>query len=478
MIALILMSLIGCGKTDPVDSASTDPTSHDSATTDTDETDDTATTDTDTTDTEPFASDVPLTSPAEAEDLDPADGVVQVSLTAAPFTHTVDLGDETLLFDGYAYNEQTPGPTIRAQVGDTVVIELDNQLGAATTIHWHGVGVPWDMDGVTWMGSPIEDGETFTYSFTVETPGTFWYHPHFDTDEQVSGGLYGVLIVEDPDEPDFDDELIAVIDDWSPPGADSGDHLESEGPWTVNGLVNPAATFSGGQQVRLRLLNAASAGYAYLQWPEMRVIGGDQGLLASVSEPETLLLATGDRAEAELLVGESGFTVEDLPYTHRGGESSGDAEPMFRVEVESPTAPPEPLALAWSEEAPSEDPSWTDITWVFSGSLVTGDWMMNGEIFPDVSIPEVSLGEEVIVEVRNLSPTEHPFHLHGVHFEVLSVGGVQPERRTIEDTVNVPIHEVVRLKVLADNQGDWMAHCHILPHAEGGMMTVLRILEP
>jgi len=485
MSALLLLAALACSDkatdtappTDDTGTVDTTPTDDTAPTDDTDSTDDTGATE--DTATEPFASETPLTSPAEAEDLDPADDVVHVQLTAAPHTHTVNVSDETLVFEGYAYNSQTPGPTIRAQVGDTVVVELDNQLDTGTTIHWHGARVPWDMDGVTWMGAPIDAGETFTYTFTAHSPGTFWYHPHFNTDDQVSGGLYGVLVVEDPDEPAFDAELIAVVDDWSPPGADSGDeHLEPEGPWTVNGLVNPAFEAVGGQRVRLRLLNAASAGYTHLQWPTPRIIGGDQGPLAAPHEPETLLLATGDRAEVELLIGESGFTMEDLPYTHRGGEALGDPEPLFRVEVDSPAAAPAPLTRDWSEAPPSADPTYTDITWVFSGAPETGEWMMNGEVFPDVTIPEVMLGDEVIIEVRNLSPTEHPFHLHGVHFELLSRNGVAPDYRTIEDTINVPIQEFVRLKIIADNPGDWMAHCHILPHAEGGMMTVLRVGEP
>ena len=123
----------------------------------------------------------------------------------------------------------------------------------------------------------------------------------------------------------------------------------------------------------------------------------------------------------------------------------------------------------------SEDPGRTDITWVFSGDLETGVWMMNGEVFPDVTVENLALGQEAIIEVRNLSPTEHPYHLHGMHFEVLSVNGISPERRTIEDNYNVRIYESLRLRVVADNPGWWMSHCHILPHAEGGMMTVLQV---
>ncbi|MFO0745667.1 MAG: multicopper oxidase domain-containing protein [Myxococcota bacterium] len=103
--------------------------------------------------------------------------------------------------------------------------------------------------------------------------------------------------------------------------------------------------------------------------------------------------------------------------------------------------------------------------------------MINGETFPDVTIPEVALGADVTLEVRNLSPTHHPFHLHGMPFEVLSQNGVVPAHKTIEDTLDLGLRDVARLRVHADNPGDWMAHCHILPHAHG-MMTILRVSPP
>ena len=113
--------------------------------------------------------------------------------------------------------------------------------------------------------------------------------------------------------------------------------------------------------------------------------------------------------------------------------------------------------------------------YVFQGDEQTGQWRINGEAFPDVTIETLPEGVPAVIEVRNLSATEHPFHLHGMSFEVLSVDGVPPDQRTIQDTVNIGIRQTLRILVPADNVGDWMAHCHILPHAEGGMMTVLRV---
>lgn len=413
---------------------------------------------------------VAFAEPAEAVDLDPAPAIVHVSLVAAPYTRTLD-GQPV---DGFAYNAQVPGPTIRAVRGDTIVVDVENQLAEPTTIHWHGVAVPWAMDGVTWMRDPVEAGEAASYTFIAGVAGTFWYHPHFDGAlGQVDGGLYGALIVTDPVDPVPDADLVLVID--AGVAAAGGDHAAMEsGPWTVNGLVSPTLSLPAGSRVRARVVNASDVGYLDLRWPEPRHIAGDQGLLSALDEPVGgLVLAPGDRADLEWRIGAEPFTLSTAPWSLAGGAALGDPVGLVEVAPQGTAAAPPPLPWAFSGEITSYDPPYTDIVWVLQGD---GDaWFINGERYPDVTVNALRLGEVAIIELRNLSSTEHPFHLHGHSFEVLSIDGVPLEVRRIEDTVNVPIRAVVRLRVVADNPGDWMAHCHILPHAHDGMMTVLRV---
>ncbi len=441
---------------------------------------------------------LPLARLTEAEDLDPADGVVHVALTAAATTHTfIDLSGTEHAVEGFAYNGLLGGPLIRATLGDTLTVDFTNKLDEPTTIHWHGLDVPFEMDGVTWMMDPIEPGGTFTYTFPLEQAGTFWYHPHFNSEEQVSGGLYGVIVVADPADPPVDEDLVLLIDDWPlDVGAMTGhhdtgggmsatmsepeehdEHSAAEGTWTVNGQLQPTLTLSGGSTLRLRILNVSSHGYLDLTWPDMRQLAGDQGLSALL-RPEHITLTSGDRVEAEWLIGESGFTLDDLPYVHQGGASWEARETLLTVEVTDPAAAPAGADWPFPDTSPSEDPGHTDITYVFSGAPETGVWMMNGAVFPDVDIDEVAYGDSAIIEVRNISPAEHPYHLHGMPFEVLSVDGVAPGYRQLEDTINVGVYGTVRLRIEANNPGDWMSHCHILHHAEGGMMTVLRVTDP
>ena len=112
----------------------------------------------------------------------------------------------------YGFNQMSPGPTLIAPVGTTLDVQLLNSMEVPTTLHWHGAGAPNEMDGTPRVQSPVEPGGNFNYQFTLESPGTFWYHPHFDTARQVDLGLYGMLIVYDPSEPQPDERLVLVFD--------------------------------------------------------------------------------------------------------------------------------------------------------------------------------------------------------------------------------------------------------------------------
>ncbi|MEZ4464346.1 MAG: multicopper oxidase family protein [bacterium] len=421
----------------------------------------------------------PLALPAPAPDLDPAPDAVRVRLTA-------ERTSEAPL--RYAYNGQRPGPVIRANVGDRLTVELTNGLPAPTTIHWHGVQVPWAMDGVPWMSAPVPAGGQFTYEFNLLHPGTFWYHPHFDTEKQVDAGLYGLLIVDDPAEPAADDEVLLVFDaddehrpatDDLPdgdPGRPAHGHGGRAAHWTVNGEPGPVQwTGRGGQRVRVRMLNASNTGYLALTWPGLRQIAGDQGLLPAPQTPDVVVLAPGDRAEFEWLLGREGFTLDRLPWSLNGGRTYAEAEPLVDVVVEAPADAPAPLALPYPGGAPSADPPYSDLIYTFSGSDRTGIWLINGERFPDVTIDSVAVGQRPVLEIRNVSASHHPFHIHGMRFEILSIDGAPPPYRRVEDTIDVGIRQRVRVQLWPDEPGDWMAHCHLLPHADDGMMTVLRV---
>ena len=147
---------------------------------------------------------------AEAARRRPGQQVVAARLSPRPVT--LDLGGPVV--DTWAYGDSAPGPLLRARAGDLLRVTVDNGLPTGTSVHWHGVALRNDMDGGPGVTqAPIGAGDRFIYEFTVPDPGTYFYHPHSGV--QLDRGLYGVLLVDDPDEPGgYDVEWTVVLDDW------------------------------------------------------------------------------------------------------------------------------------------------------------------------------------------------------------------------------------------------------------------------
>ena len=192
-----------------------------------------------------------------------------LKLTAAPSTVPL-VGDGYPSTEVWAFNGTTPGPVIRKRQGERLEIDVTNQLPEPTTVHWHGLRVPVGMDGVPYVSQPpIAPGETFRYGFDLEDAGTFWYHPHINSSEQVGRGLYGALIVEEEDAPAIDRELLWVLDDWrldpeakiAPFGnMHDASHAGRIGnSATINGRIREAEAVRSGERIRFRLINAANA---------------------------------------------------------------------------------------------------------------------------------------------------------------------------------------------------------------------------
>lgn len=406
----------------------------------------------------------------DAEDLDPAEKAVRVSLVAGVLELSV--GGQS--FAGFGYNGMSPGPTIRANVGDTVTVEFANTLEESTTVHWHGLAVPNDMDGAAWIDAPVLAQAGFTYQFVVDHPGTYWYHPHMDVSRQVDLGLYGAIVVENPAEPEIERDLVLILDAWAEYDENDPDHHQLPPDpdsviWTVNGAIEPTFTLGEDESARLRVINVSNTSYLDLDWSGARWIAGDQGLLSAAGAAESVQLAPGNRREFE--VSAPGSLSTGL-WTAAGGEALGEARPLMAV-----AGTGENVAIDWRfvGAAPSADPAFADLVYVFSGGGGQGDWLINGEAWPQVTTQVVSLDQIAIIEVRNLSETHHPFHLHGHRFEVLSIDGVAPALASFADTIDVGIRSTVRLRLLADNPGEWLVHCHLLGHEDNGMMGLLRV---
>ena len=152
----------------------------------------------------------PAVAAAEASRARPGASVTRFDLRAAPAT--LDLGGRRV--DTWAYDGGLPGPELRVTEGDVLEVALRNDLPEATTIHWHGVALRNDMDGVPDLtGVSVDPGESFTYRFTVPDAGTYWFHPHMGL--QLDRGLYAPLVVEERSGSGrYDVDQVVVFDDW------------------------------------------------------------------------------------------------------------------------------------------------------------------------------------------------------------------------------------------------------------------------
>ena len=192
------------------------------------------------------------------------------ALRAAPATVPL-LGDAGPATRVWAYNGSVPGPMLRVRQGDTLRVRVANGLPEATTVHWHGLRLPNAMDGVPMVTQdPIAAGGTFDYAFACPDAGTFWYHPHQRSHVQVALGLSGVLVVEEPQAPDVDRDVVWVLDDWrlNRDGQLVGDfdsmfdasHAGRIGNTvTINGALPDRFAVAPGERIRLRLVNVANA---------------------------------------------------------------------------------------------------------------------------------------------------------------------------------------------------------------------------
>ena len=435
------------------------------------------------------------------EDLDPADGVVEYSMRVEKEDIELLDGQVTRMF---TYNKLTPGPLLQANVGDLVRIHVTNDLGEPTTVHWHGMRVPAEMDGVVMGGLlAIEHGETFTYEFVAPEAGTFWYHPHVRSAVQVEAGLYGAFVVHEPAElrPQVDADRIFVLDDIRLDADGSiSEHVDG-GMDVMHGragnvlLVNgssdaPRVDMVPGSVERWRLVNTANARTMHLRFPrlEVREIGGDGGLWPQqwTRGIESLVLPVGARAELEVRLAD-GEERGDLTTLVLVSDGNGGAmeEDIQTVRVRPPEGELVPGGLPGYMADPTVlVPDRTaddavDREVAFSGYNDNGQivFTMNGSAWPEYDEWIVDRGEVQVIEVTNDLGMEHPFHLHGQWFTVLSRDGEPVSEPGLRDTVLVRGLETVRIAAAFDNPGTWMVHCHILEHAEAGMMAIVEVRD-
>lgn len=393
--------------------------------------------------------------------------------------------------EAWTYNGTAPGTPIVVSRGERIRVKAINRLSVPTNIHWHGLEVPNDQDG---PGIEIKPGETFEYEFEAEEPGTYWYHSHYmPVLEQMDMGLYGALIVKDPSDAAYSGDHAYVLDDWylgadgrRLPGTARGMMERLGNVETVNGRAGigiEPLVLKKGELHKLRFINASTAAVHYLvikghQW---RVTHTDGHPLAEPYITDMIALSPGERIDVELSASADPskayeITSEDpdlgirIPIKYAPGSVAA---------VKSPFVPPASRAFPGIEKAPVDE---TLVLGSRMGGMMMGGpgmvWTINGKAFPDTDPLRIQVGQVVKLRLRNddlgmMHPMDHPIHIHGAYFQVVSIDGEKPERETWKDTINVPAGRYVDIAFRYKNPGDWMLHCHILDHEDGGMMMMI-----
>lgn len=433
---------------------------------------------------------------AEAPDRNPDPGIVEVDITAKIAEVEVAAGKRVR---AWTYNGGLPGPLIRAKVGDRLIVHFVNELDAPTTIHWHGVRVPIEMDGVPGISQPeVKKGESFTYDFILRDASLYWYHPHVMSAAQVGYGLYGALLVEDPaDGVGIADTMTLVLSDIGFDGKGALEDAESggsagmvfgrEGSYVlVNGRSKPTIGARSGAPQRWRIVNTAKSRFFYLDLDgqDFLVIGQDGGFQERSTTSNILLITPGERLDVVVTpTGAPGSQITLRAMLYNRGY--GSIEYRSVEDVMTIAFTPEPplakvtLPVVTRAITPPRAEGATPVSMVLTlppQEAGHSEFRINGVPYWKAKPFLAALGETQLWTIKNDTDWDHPFHLHGYFFMPVDATGAPLTPMVWKDTVNVPMKTTARVLVTFDERpGTWMIHCHILDHAEGGLMGTVQV---
>jgi FtsP/CotA-like multicopper oxidase with cupredoxin domain len=427
----------------------------------------------------------------------PSGTVRDFAIVAAPAEHALP-GREPLQV--WAYNGTVPGPTLRVRLGETLRVTFTNELPAESTIHWHGVRVPNAMDGVPDMTQPpVPPGGTFVYEYTPKDAGTFWFHPHVRSSEQVERGLYGVLVVEDVAPAAYDHDVVWIVDDWRlddsgqiDPRFNTRHDLAHDGRWgnlrTVNGKTDEVLAVRPGERIRLRMLNSANGRVVVPDFGDLpaKIIAVDGLYLRAPIDAAGFELAPGNRIDVDVVAARHGSDVVEV--TDRFSARRVDRLASIVIDGEGVPTP------AFPSPARAHVPTWTmglevPVHHTYRLSAEAGgplgiQWLLDGKAFAGHGAhagheADVTLARGKFHRLRfvNESARLHPIHLHGMFFRVLARNGKPADEPFFRDTVLIHGRESIDIGVVPTDAGAWMMHCHILEHAEAGMMTMIDVVD-
>jgi FtsP/CotA-like multicopper oxidase with cupredoxin domain len=450
------------------------------------------------------------------EAADPVTGrVVALDLVAAERPQVLPCFDG-LTLPMWTFAADTWLPVVRIALGDRLVTRFENRLpraGEHSSIHWHGIRLPNDQDGVPYLvQQPVDPGGSFTYDFTPPDTGTFFFHTHCNTVEQMGRGLMGILIVEGDAVADYAADEVVLLRDWrvdrdagafssffTPRGASRAGSYGNVR--SANGAAAPQVVLPAGRDARLRLINGDPTRLIDLglDGAEAAVIAIDGVAVTPMPFAGWLL---GSAMRIDLAVRAPAAGASAMLVDRRGAEplvlatitGAGAAPPASafdpvplrggRMPVPDLAAAAGTLAFDFAAGAATVSPD-AGAAGAFMGTICVSSedfWTINGAAWPGRDHARIPAPLAVLerdrsyrVRLRNPSQIAHPVHIHGHHLTVL-----RSDQRSLPvhhaDTVLLLPNETVEAAFVADNPGDWMFHCHVIEHQETGMMGYVRVL--
>ncbi|MDB6099947.1 MAG: putative multicopper oxidase [Gammaproteobacteria bacterium] len=416
-------------------------------------------------------------------------------------------------------------PGIRLRTRERFRVDLANQSGKQTLVHWHGQLPPWTQDGFPWPETPpLAIGAVQSYDY-APIPGTYWMHSHVGMQEQVL--MTAPLIVEDDTVLREDrQEIVLMLHDFtfrSPEevltGLTGSGHAVGAQPAAMTGmmmnmgamnmaardapvphmdlndvdfdaflandrtLADPEVVRVGhGGRVRLRIINGASSSQFWIDLGALtgNVVAVDGHSVRPVAG-QRFPIAMAQRLDVLINLPRTGAfpvlaQIEGSPRRTGIILATPDSR-ITRVADQGRIAPPIDLSLETrlaAAEPLHARPADLVRTVSLGGSMKPYAWSMDGEMWPHITPLMVKQGQRVEFELVNQTMMAHPIHLHGHAFQVVAIDG-RPIRGAVRDTVLVmPRAGRVRIAFDADNPGRWAFHCHNLYHMQTGMVTEVR----
>jgi FtsP/CotA-like multicopper oxidase with cupredoxin domain len=442
------------------------------------------------------------------------------TLTAQTGQITVQAGQTKLELPVWGYGGASPGEALTVDQGGLLDLNLKNDLPEETSIHWHGIRTPNKMDGVPFVTQKaVPTGGEFQYRFACEDAGTYWYHPHANSAEQIGRGLYGPLIVREEKPLPVDRELIWLIADWRIGEDDKVSHNYSQmhdnshaGRFgnliTVNGQHRPVVDAQPGERIRLRIINAAAARILSFDFPGLsgwwialdgqpiqpRRLGGNPSYIPPGGRAD-LVLDVPPGVEADTVFGVADATYRNqrnklASFRISGKQLRSTALAAPKKMADNPHSQPKldgadmktvtfeggamgglRSAMLDDKQLPMRQLADKGVVWATNGKI----WSSLEEIARQDKLFNLDLGKTYVFRLQNKTAFPHPIHLHGHSFQVVAVNGKKKAVPEWRDTVLVFPDEKVDIVFVADNPGDWLLHCHILGHVTAGMIAAVRV---